>query len=519
MLIQRLVITMVSVIMLFSLSACAGKKGSEAPQADVRQIKDSLLSSVDTIARMRANEKQLESITPDVEDFEPILPVYNPLDEVPVSITVQNESLANIIYIISRNAGMNLVIDPDVDLDRLVTVSFENTSSALVVKRLLYAYDLAWEVRDNVLYIQKYVERNFDLGFINLKNSVNISSGGDILGSALEKADETDSHDASIDATFDVTTEVTNDTEDAESLYGMVSKNIKDIISKTKGGGGDFSIDPVAGSVFVKASPRSMANVMQMLSKLKSRLTKSVVIDARLVEVRLKDEFNMGIDWNYIATYILGGQNINVGLNLTGANGAAISVLTGEDLAGKKASLGATVNALADFGNISVISSPHVRAKHGQPALFTSGTTESYVKNMKSSSTTAATIGAETTKEYTLEVSSVFDGIMLGVVPFITDDGAVDLQVFPIKSHVDADSLKLQDISGTGEKISLPRVSVQNINTSVRVKDGDTVILGGLIDQDNYDNSRGTPEHQISLSSNISLVRNKNMSMFGSWWL
>ena len=57
------------------------------------------------------------------------------------------------------------------------------------------------------------------------------------------------------------------------------------------------------------------------------------------------------------------------------------------------------------------------------------------------------------------------------------------MQIFPIKSQVDESSLSLVEVAD-GVYISLPEVDIKNISTSVRARNGETVILGGLIDKE-----------------------------------
>ena len=79
---------------------------------------------------------------------------------------------------------------------------------------------------------------------------------------------------------------------------------------------------------------------------------------------------------------------------------------------------------------------------------------------------------------------------MLGVVPFITDRGTVDLQIFPIVS--DADISQTQEVD-TDSYVTLPKVDVRNINTSAKVRDGDLIILGGLISRELRGDDTGIP--------------------------
>jgi type II secretory pathway component GspD/PulD (secretin) len=93
-----------------------------------------------------------------------------------------------------------------------------------------------------------------------------------------------------------------------------------------------------------------------------------------------------------------------------------------------------------------------------------------------------------------VEVSTVFDGLILGVIPFIEADGQITLLINPILSDVDPDSIEPESVSATGtDSISLPVVGIKEISTTIGVHSGDVVILGGLIDKRRQEVKEGVP--------------------------
>ena len=88
----------------------------------------------------------------------------------------------------------------------------------------------------------------------------------------------------------------------------------------------------------------------------------------------------------------------------------------------------------------------------------------------------------------------MFDGLTLGVVPFIEADGNITIFINPIKSDVDQSSLQVESVTANADQsISLPRVSIKEISTTIGLKSGDTVILGGLIDKRKIIENKGIP--------------------------
>lgn len=442
--------------------------------------------------KARAREDQMQRKQEALEAaIQPMQPEFNPLDETTISISVQDETIHNVLFIVARNAGLNLIIEPGISLDNRVTISFEDAQSTLVVDKLLQAYDLAWEVKENVLYVNRFMEQTFDLDFVNSKTEVTTSAGGDIFGGALAGASGSGSSDLA--GEFKVETELKSKLED-DSLYGVLKESVKDIVDQGEGdtnSKGFYSMDSVAGQLMVRTTPSKMRSIAKMVNNLKTKLSRQVVIDARILEVRLSDEFSLGIDWNWVSnrlayehpwTVTYAGHDLLSSVSGSNQN----SILT---IAGKMGddTINSAIQAMQVFGGVKIVANPHVRAKHGQPALFTSGTSQRHVSEIQRDTDTNGNI------TFSVTTSTVFEGVMLGVVAYVSDDNKIDMQIYPIKSEVDDASLALTDVTASGDKISLPKVDVKNVMSTVRVNPGDVIILGGLIDKTTGKTDSGIP--------------------------
>jgi MSHA type pilus biogenesis protein MshL len=437
------------------------------------------------LAKMRERERRgLQQPAPEEPTaLEPMVPTYNPLEEETIYITMRDKPLHDVLFVVARTAGLNLVIEPGISLDNRVTISFEAAKCSTVVETLLKAYDLAWEVRDNVLYVERFSERTFDLGFINSSTSVSMSAGGDIFGAALSGSG------SNLSSSFALNNSYSGGVE-AESLYGRLSQTVAQILGAEAGADAEtgeyFSLDPVSGTLKVRSTPRRIRAVSSVVADLKRKLARQVVIDARILEVRLSEDFQLGVDWSYVTQRLIDGELTNISFGHTAGSGLeeitisqqGISADTGADTTSSQA-LSTTINALETFGSVRSLSNPHVRTRHGQPTLLTSGTSYRYVSEITRDEEEE---GGDTS--FTINTATAFDGIMLGVIPFINEDGTVDIQVFPIQSNVDETSLDpVEVVAQTGEKISLVRTEVKNVATNVRVRDNSVIILGGLIDK------------------------------------
>jgi len=497
---RRAIVFLGLFVMSLGLAACQNPGKMLESGLDYDSLYKQLRKEDEQFVKMRSMEVQMEQTQNEVNDLiEPMLPAYNPLEDTTISISVQQETIHNILYIVARNAGLNLVIEPGIELDKRVTISFEDASSALVVEKLLQAYDLAWEVSDNILYVQQFAEQTFKLDFVNALTTVESKSGGDIFGSALSGTGD-------LAGQFSMGTTMGGEFDDS-SIYGQILQSVDSVLSEESAFGeqgvtgeepenpGYFALDPLTGSLFVRTSPGKIKTIAKMINNLKSKLSKQVVIDARIMEVRLSDDFQFGIDFNWVAERMsLGDGTTTLSLLQRGAqaitartyaDNQTVATLTG--LTRGDDTFNAAIEAMQTFGGVKVVANPHVRAKHAQPALFTSGSSYKYVSEI---SRETDDNGITT---YTTETANVFDGVMLGVMAYISDDDKIDMQIFPIKSEVTATSLALVEVTQAGDKITLPQVDVKTVSTTVRVKDGDTIILGGLIDKSTSKSDNGVP--------------------------
>jgi MSHA type pilus biogenesis protein MshL len=478
---------------IFFITGCY-PKNDQSTQSGYEKLQNSLKKENKALAKLRKQEKNLESTRREKveKDIEPLLPSYDPLEDVPISLSVHQQPLHTVLNIIARNAGLNLIVNPDISIENNVTVSFESTPSSVVMEKLMHAFDLAWKVEDNCLYVQRYEERTFELDFLNTSTQANISSGGDIFGSSKAEGGSNN-----FTGDFSIQTDLVRG-DDNDSLYGYLLQNVEKVLQSGQKTEGEVNLDSVSGNLYVRSSPRKVQKISRIVENLKSKMQKQVVIDARILEVQLNDSFNLGIDWNYIVDTMIENYNLKVdfgwisdsgfGTNkkIQGDTPAQPLIITDpeEDIESKPGVFQSTVNALQTFGDLKTISNPHVRVRHAQPALVTSGTTKSYIKEI-----TRDENEESGTTSFSTDTASAFEGVMLGVIPFITSKHEVDLQIFPINSEVDLS----EKSSVGGDQITLPTVDVRNVNTNVQVRSGDTIILGGLIYKQGDKNNRQAP--------------------------
>jgi len=399
---------------------------------------------------------------------EPVMPAYDPLEDHIVSFSMVDEDLQMVLYSLSQAVGMNLIIDPSVaDEKRVITLNFTKASASVVLKEILTTFDLYYEVDRNVIRIKPFKERIFKLTFLDTNITTSFDIGGDVLGVAETEAA------AGLTGSFKLSGKGAR----KGNAYDVLEDVVKKILSK----GGTYSLNRLSGSLYVKDIPAVIRSIAKLVNHFREMLSRQILIEARIIEIALSQGYKYGIDWSLIRKEASTATKINR---------ASWSMGEGLVLSGVSRSfnIDAIISALNTFGDTKIVSNPSIRSKHGQPAIISVGTSFTYKKSVKTTSTYEAT--ARETSE--VEVSTVFDGLILGVIPFIKEDGEITLLINPIKSDVDRESL-VPEVVGTGQSISLPEVSIKEISTTIALQSGDVVILGGLIDKRHVTDDKGVP--------------------------
>jgi MSHA type pilus biogenesis protein MshL len=413
-----------------------------------------------------AMEKTSEQIA-----VEPVIPTYDPLEDHMVSFSMIDEDPQLVLYSLARSVGMNLIMDPSLrEEKRLITLNFEKVSAATVLREILKSYDLYYEIDRNVIRVKPYQERFFSLNFLDTNVDMSFDVGGDVLGAGNTGSGE------GLSGNF----KLSGKGAKKGNAYDLVEQMMQGMISK----GGKYSLNRLSGSLYIKDTPAVVYAAARLVNHLREMLSRQILIEARIIEVSLYDRYSYGIDWSLLREEI---DNAKAVKSASWSLGEGL-VMTGEV---GTFSMEAMTDALRTFGDTNIVSNPSIRSKHGIPAIISVGTSFTYKKSVTTTSTTTATEGKETTD---VEVSTVFDGLILGIIPFIEEDGSITLLINPIKSDVEPTSIEPVPVnSRSADSISLPEVSIKEISTTIGLNSGDVIYLGGLIDKSHQIEKKGVP--------------------------
>lgn len=256
------------------------------------------------------------------------------------------------------------------------------------------------------------------------------------------------------------------------SLNYAPVKNLGPLLQEavTKGIG-KVSVDERTNQVAVTDTPARLAEIERMVRAFDERPLE-VFIDAKIVQITLSDKFQMGIDWQYFFSKQLNIKGPNA-LNLATGGKITLSSLD----ASKEGEAKIALEALRAFGDTQLLSEPRLTVVNNQEAKILVGSKEPYITTQVSQTGTGTAVTAET-------VSFIDVGVKLYVTPTIARDGFVQMKIRPEVSS------KTGTLT-TAQKNEIPIVETSESETVLMVEDGGTVILGGLIkDEDSIDHQR-----------------------------
>ena len=415
-----------------------------------------------------------------IPEFTPITEDISPLKVRIVDIVARNTPIRDVLHVVAEATSLNLVMDKWVNPETPVTLTLKNISAEEALNIIFSSVDYFYAVKDNILFVKAVDSRIFELGHPAIVQNYEFSVGGDILGGALGGATGGTSGGSNIRG--NVMQNVKSDTV-AFNFWEAIEKALVSILGitgeQTTGAAGStvlqrVNVNRLPGTIVVTATKRNMERVEEYINTIKRVMNRQVLIEAKIIEVQLSDRLQFGIDWDF-ATHILGSP-----VTFSVKNFAAIP-LSGPIFRAEGSSSSDLLNALKEQGELRTLSNPRVNIMNGQTSLLSVGRNENFISKVETTTST----GTTPIITFTVTTSSVLSGIIIGIVPYINEIGEISLTITPIVS--DLAKLEDKEIGQSGEnqiQISLPTIDLRELSTTVKVRDGQLIIIGGLIKKD-----------------------------------
>lgn len=438
--------------------------------------------------------------------------------------STKNTKIVDFIEQISDECGFSIIVSDPIAQEFLNTnlnkTNLNDLTIGEVLNIILKENNLSYTLENNILKISYLETKMFSIDYI-LSQRKSESNTDITLSSDSSKASTAKTTNTSTTAASSSAQQGANkgsagksgmkvDSSDEVQFWHQLDLEFQKILNRPQ----DIYVAEVpiinknAGIVTVTATTKQMQRFEEYLKNLQQRVQLQVLIDVKLLSVTLNEGQTTGVDWNQL--YNL--QNFNLTFNKAkrtnvdgGTWGSAYegdhvqttAIIGGTiaeptyglvEVAGVRAPVDVTSKLLTisnDFtidniikflktqGEVSSISNPKVLTLNNQAALITAGT-EYFYKITSTETLAGGTSGTQSSNE---SIQSVFAGVLLDITPEISDDNTITLKINPSLSETASDISKTDSAGRTMP----PDLNRRQLSSVVTVKDGNKIVLGGLI--------------------------------------
>lgn len=393
-----------------------------------------------------------------------------------------------------------IITDPETEKflnSNLNKTHLKNLTINEVFNIILNENDLSYTLENNILRISYLTTKIFPIDYILTSRSSTTKTDVTLSSSSAGGQSGGDSS-ASSEAGVSI------QSSDEVLFWEKLDDEFRSILNRPhdRYEAGAPVINKNAGLVTVTATIKQMTRFEDYLKQLQEKVQQQVLIDVQILSVTMKEGHSTGVDWNQL--YKL--QNFSLSADAVAQSSGVVfeplgAITTATKVGTDPSSLvqisaSVSMNEVIKFlntqGDVSSISNPKVLTLNNQPALITVGT-EYFYKLTNTETLAGGTSGAQSSQE---NVQSVFAGILLDITPEIADDSTITLKINPSISET------TKAITTTSaERKMPPDLDRRQLSSVVTVKDGNRVILGGLI------NTRSTEDtSQVPLLGSIPVL-------------
>lgn len=388
---------------------------------------------------------------------------------------------------LSRSYGIPFVLDPA--LKGEVTLELRGGTLRDLLDALTRSQGFYWEREGRLIAVRKNVIRFYEIDYPQMTRSAQGTSNVVLSGQSANNGlygntGITGTQGVAPSALANGANGIGNTNQNDQTNISIQQQNQNtfwsDVQTELTGlaqTGEAVAINKLAGIAIVTAPPLRQEDFKALILLLNRRITQEVRISARVLEVELNSEHQLGVDWSLAATKI-GGltlSGLGTATNFTSVNGSTLipSTISGTVSTGK---VSAVVKALEEQGDVHAVSNPSVVSLNNQTAFVKVGTEQTFfsIANTTTINQTGATVPYSTTQN-SYQQNPITIGTVLYVTPEVNSDGTVTVDVLPAISQLIG-----VDTSPDGQQTA-PRMTIKSLSTIARLNPDESIMIGGLI--------------------------------------
>ncbi|HBC3401593.1 TPA: pilus (MSHA type) biogenesis protein MshL [Vibrio parahaemolyticus] len=480
----------------------ASLMGCSMGHRDPVEVKQALNESIN-----QANSRALEEIPSSVEaDLMPNLDSNVSSDNgTSKRFRIQANAVEARSFFASLVKGTeySVAIHPAVQGNITVNLSDVTLDEVLSVVQNMYGYDVMKSGKVIQVYPAGMRTVTIPVDYLQFKRSGRsltsivtgsvTSAGTSSSGGSSDSSDSSDSNNSNNgnDSSTTSTGGTRIETITESDFWPMLQQAVANLIGSGKGQ--SVVVTPQAGVITVRAFPDDIREVREFLGVSQERMQRQVILEAKILEVTLSDGYQQGINWSNLSASIGNSGSIIVNRPASALPPLdAIGTLLGgqTNVTISDGNFEAVLNFMSTQGDLNVLSSPRITAANNQKSVIKVGTDQYFVTELSSN----AGNGENSNAVPEVELTPFFSGISLDVTPQIDNKGNVFLHVHPAVIEV-TEEVKQLNLGGQFQNIQLPlaKSSIRESDSVIRAKDGDVVVIGGLMKQQNVEQVSKVP--------------------------
>ncbi len=409
------------------------------------------------------------------------------------NIAVNNVPARQFFMGLVKGTSYNMVVSPKVTGNITLDLKNVTVKEALDAVHDLYGYQYQQTSYGYQVYPAGLQTRIFKVNYLDVdrtgKSSTLISSG------QVTQSDLSQNNTNPNVTNLSGGDNVAKNLAPASSVSTTTKSNFWQELTKTLNAivgdkdGSQVIVNPDAGLVIIKAFPARMSEAAKYLDFVQTNMNREVIIDAKVLEVELNHGYQAGINWEALGLSQTGIGTIPATGNTEIDNGLKAFTQFFALKGSYHHSFSILINLLATEGNVQVLSSPRIATMNNQKAIIKVGDDEFFITNVEN---TAIVVGSSAETSQDIDLTPFFSGIALDVTPEISSNGSVILHIHPIVSKV-TDQNKKFTVSGEEQDLPLALSQIRESDSIVRAKNGQIVVIGGLMENKTQETIASTP--------------------------
>jgi MSHA biogenesis protein MshL len=369
-----------------------------------------------------------------------------------LSFSLREADIKDVLKAIARQTNHNLVVEQEVK--GLITVDLKDVTMEKSLHYLLEPLDFVSKIEGRTIHVSRprLETKVYPLNYVEMKRT----------GSSIVRGGTGSDRKGKQDV-------VTLRSDTQSDLWKAIEEGLKNLLSPD----GRYVINRTASLVAVTDYQKNLKNVAAFIDAVEKTIQRQVSIEAKIIEVMLNDAASEGIDWNFVQK---AWADLNIAVRKPPAGSADPTDGTADDTTfkpcfyfefseGKQEGL---IELLRTQGAVKVVSNPRIAALTNQRAVIKVAT-----EDVTFETTTTVTQGGTPVVSTTNQFVTV--GLILDVIPQVDKQGNIIMGIHPVLTERIGERIDKR----TGNPV--PILDVREVDTMVRLREGETIILGGLV--------------------------------------